>query len=173
MARDLAVMRGALERDDAGTRTEEVRAMVDQGTVLVAALTRYLHGEIDREDLDVGSNKAWLRAGGKLADALVASTAGPAWISDDARMDHLVQSGTRADGVVVDVQRAGTSNERVAGLAVTVAVRAPDGTALQLSRRLSVAVVLAPRVGDRVEVAYDPDAPDRFVYRPLVPPLDG
>jgi hypothetical protein len=166
MSRHLAVMRGALERDEAGDRTVETRAMVDEGTALVVAITRYLHGEGTRDDLDRGSNKAWLRNGRKLADALVASASGPPWAPDDASTAHLAQSGQRALGVIVDVQRDGMGNERVADLAISVSVRSADGATLDLSRKLSISVVQAPRTGDRVEVAYDPADPNRFVYRP-------
>jgi hypothetical protein len=37
---------------------------------------------------------------------------------------------------------------------------------MELTRTLSIPVVKAPRVGDRVEVAYDTSDANRFVYRP-------
>jgi hypothetical protein len=168
MAQHLAVMRGALERDEAGDRRAETLALVDEGTALLSETTRYLHGEVSRDDLDGKAAKQWLRKGGKLADALAHSGAGPAWEPADARTTHLAQAGVRAPGVVVDVQRDGMGNERVADLAMRVSVRMGDGTTKELARSLSIAVVKAPRVGDRVEVAYDPDEPDRFVYRPRI-----
>jgi hypothetical protein len=174
MTQHLAVMRSALERDEAGARTAETQAMVDEGAALVAEITRYLHGELTRDDLDGKAAKQWLRQGSKLADALAKSGSGPAWEPDDARTAHLAQAGRRAPGVVVDVQRDGMGNERVADLAMRVSVPTADGTAMELTRSLSIAVVKAPRIGDRVEVAYDPDDPNRFVYRPrLDPELTG
>jgi len=166
MSQHLAVMRGALERDDAGGRTAETRTMVDEGTALLAELTRYLHGELGRDDLDGKAAKQWLRKGAKLADTLAKSGSGPAWEPDDSRTAYLAQAGRRATGVVVDVQRDGMGNERVADLAMTVTVKSDDGTTMDLTRSLSIAVVKAPRVGDRVEIAYHADDPNRFVYRP-------
>jgi hypothetical protein len=37
--------------------------MADEGTALVSQITRYLNGEITRDDLDKGATKDWLRAG--------------------------------------------------------------------------------------------------------------
>ena len=168
ISRHVAVMQGALERGDAGDRTAEVQAMADEGTALVAQTTRYLHGEVGRDDLDKAATKDWLKRGSKLADTLVTSASGLPWVPDDTATAHLAQSGTRGAGVVVDVRKDGMGNERVADLAITVSVRAADGTTTELTRSLSVPVVSAPRVGDRVEVAYDPLAPQRFLYRPDV-----
>jgi hypothetical protein len=166
MSQHLAVMRGALERGEAGARTAETQAMVDHGTMLVAEITRYLHGEADRDDLDKKANKEWLRKGAKLADELAKSGSGPAWEPDDSRTAHLAQAGVRAQGIIVDVQKDGMGNERVADLAVTVRVKTGDDSTMEVRRSLSIAVVKAPRIGDRVEVAYDTDDPNRFVYRP-------
>ena len=98
MSRHLAVMRGALERGETGDRAADTTAMVDEGTVLVAEIRRYLHGEISRDDLDRAASKDWLRKGAKLADALVASASGPRWFRDDPTTAHLAQSGQRATG---------------------------------------------------------------------------
>jgi hypothetical protein len=81
--------------------------MVDQGTVLVAALRRYLHGEITRDDLDRKATKDWLQKGAKLANALASSASGPPWAPDDPTTAHLAHSGQRAIGVVIRVERDG------------------------------------------------------------------
>ena len=75
-------------------------------------------------------------------------------------------SGVRAVGVITEVRKAGWGNERVADLEIVVMTRAPDGHELEHRRELSISVIEAPRVGDRVEVAYDAADPNRFVYRP-------
>jgi hypothetical protein len=168
MSRHLAVLRGALDRDETGERTTEVSALADQGTHLLGELTRYLHAEITRDDLDRAATKAWLDKGGATAGSLMASASGPPWTPNDPRTAHLAQAGTRAPGVITDVRRAGLGNARVADLTMTVTIRPSDGPTLELSRTLSIAVVQAPRIGDRVEVAYDPSDPHHFVYRPLI-----
>jgi hypothetical protein len=168
MSQHLAVMRGALERGEPGGRAAETQATVDEGTALVDAIRRYLHGEIGRDDLDRAATKDWLRKGTNLADTLVSSTSGPRWEPDDPTTAHLAQSGQRASGVITDVRRNGLGNERVSDLVMTVSFRSTDGTPMALTRTLSIAVVKAPRVGDRVEVAYDASEPDGFVYRPLL-----
>lgn len=170
IARDLAVLEGALSRGDTGARTAEAQALADEGTTRLAAIRSYLHGEVERDALDKRGNQAWMKTASKLADTLVASASGPSWEPDDPFTAHLAQAGLRAVGVVTDVRRDGLGNERVADLAMTVSARTPDGETLDVRRSLSIAVVKAPRVGDRVEIAYDPDAPDRFVYRPALAP---
>ncbi len=167
MVRHRDVLRGALDRGEAGDRTAEVEALADEGTALIDAIRRYLHGEISRDDLDRRATKEWLDRGRKVAEQLVSSASGAPWLPDDPRTAHLAQAGRRVRGVITDVRRAGLGNERVADLAMSVKVREPDGAETVLTRDLSIAVIRAPRVGDQVEVAYDEAEPDRFVYRPL------
>jgi hypothetical protein len=58
MSRHHGVLQGALDRGDAGGRTDDVRAMADEGARLIDAIRRYLHGDITRGDLDRGATKA-------------------------------------------------------------------------------------------------------------------
>jgi hypothetical protein len=168
MSEHLAVLRGALGHDEAGGRTAEVSALAHEGTRLIGDIARYLHGEITRADLDRAAVKAWLGKGGEVARSLVASTSGPSWEPDDRRTAELALTGTRAPGVVTDVDSAGYGNTHIAAVDLTVTVRTANGTLQQLRRKLTIAVTKAPRVGDRVEVAYDAADPNRFVYRPRV-----
>jgi hypothetical protein len=168
MSEHLAVLRGALGHDDAGGRTAEVSALAGEGTRLIGDVARYLHGEITRADVDRAAVKAWLGKGRAVARSLVASTSGLSWEPDDRRTAHLALTGTRAPGLVTDVESAGFANNHRAAVDLTVTVRTPDGATQQLRRKLTITVVKAPRVGDRVQVAYDASDPHRFVYRPLI-----
>jgi hypothetical protein len=168
MVEHLMVMRGALERGEAGSSTAETRAMADEGARHVGQVQRFLHGEITRDQLDRGTIKKWNKQASRLADELVKNSTGPAWEPNDNLANHLVHAGERATGVITGVRRNGWGNDRVADLAMSVSARTSNGTEIELERTLSISVVKAPRVGDSVEVAYDPDDPTRFVYRPLV-----
>jgi hypothetical protein len=168
MLQDLTVMQGALERTEAGSRTAQTQAMVDEGEVLVAATRRYLHGEVERGELDRGRVKTWAKEARALAKTLVEDAVGPAWEPHDHRTNHLAQSGQRATGVITDVRRKGWGNDQVASLQMWVSARTADGTEVGLTRQLSISAVKAPRIGEAVEVSYDPDDPNRFVYRPIV-----
>jgi hypothetical protein len=168
MSRDLVVLQGALERGDAGQKTDETRAITDEGVLLLGAIKRYLHGDVERDQLNRRKIKSWAKQARSLAKELLESGTGPAWEPDDHRTNHLAQAGERATGVITDVRRKGWGNDQVASLAMTVLARTGDGTEIQFTRTLSISVVKAPRVGDAVEVAYDPADPTRFVYRPLV-----
>jgi hypothetical protein len=168
MYQDLAVMHGAIERGEAGPLTAQTRSMADEGVLLLEMITRYLHGEVQRDQVDRGMIKKWNKRASRLADSLVETATGPAWEPDDPRTDGLGHSGQRVKGVVTDVRREGWGNDRVASLRMSVLVRTVDGAEIALERALSISVVKAPRVGDSVEVAYDPADPNRFVYRPLV-----
>jgi hypothetical protein len=165
---DLAVLRGALDKGEAGEQTDRVTALAAEGANHLASLARFLHGEIERGDLDKGAIKAWLAESRRACKSLVRGASGPAWEPDHPRTDELAQSGTRAKGVITDVSRDGLGNERVASLRMTASIAAPDGSRFDVSRTLSISVVKAPRVGDRIEVSYDPGDPNRFVYRPLI-----
>jgi hypothetical protein len=168
MSRDLTVLQGALERDDAGQKTAETRAVADEGVLLLGAIKRYLHGEVERDQLNRGRIKSWAKEARSLAKELLESGPGPVWEPHDHRTNHLAQAGERARGVITDVRRNGWGNDQVANLAVSVLARTSDGTEIELERTLSISVVKAPRVGDAVEVAFEPGDPTRFVYRPLV-----
>ena len=113
MSQHLAVMRGALDRDEAGDRTAETHDMVDEGTTLVASISAATSTRRSRVTTSTPrANKQWLRKGAKLADALVSSASGLPWEPDDTSTAHLGQSGQRVTGVVIDVQRDGMGNER-------------------------------------------------------------
>lgn len=168
MSDDLAVLHGALDKGEVGERAAEVTALATQGDDLLASITRYLHDEVERSALDKAAITGWLGKAGKMCDSLVEGSSGPAWEPDDPSTAHLAQSGVRATGVVTDVSRDGWGNERVASLKMSVSVQPVGGSTFDASRALSIAVVKAPRVGDHVEVSYDPTNPNRFVYRPAL-----
>lgn len=168
MSEHLEVLRGALAHDDTGGRRVEVSAMADEGRRLIGDVTRYLHGEIRRADLDRPAIKAWPKRGRAMAQSLIASSTGPSWEPDDPSTAALALTGTRALGVVVDVESRGGGNSRFATVEMTVTLRAADDSTWQVRRKLTIAVTKAPRVGDQVEVAHDAADPNRFVYRPLV-----
>lgn len=166
VAERLAMLRGTLANESAGVHSDEVGRLAAEGDDLVSTLTAYLHGETARDDLDKDAITDWLRRARSLPTTLAAESSGPAWRPDDRATAMLGPGGVRAVGVITDVQKAGWGNERVADLAIVVSTTAPDGAGLELRRELSISVVAAPRVGDRVEVAYDAADPNRFVYRP-------
>ena len=166
LAERLEAVRGTLANDAAGDQTAEVAHLADEGVRHEAALTAYLHGETERDDLDKAAISDWLRRARALPTALAADAAGPPWRPDDRASAMLGPSGVRAVGVITEVRKAGWGNERVADLEIVVRTRAADGHDLEHRRALSISVIEAPRVGDRVEVAYDAADPNRFVYRP-------
>lgn len=168
MTTHLATLRGALDRGDAGDRADEATVLVDRGTALLQSITAYLHGEGDRGDIDKAGVKTWLRDAERLSKSLVAKASGPAWGPDDPATTQLALSGVRAKGVITDVSRDGWGNERVADVKMTASIEAVDGSSIDVTRSLSIEVMKAPRVGDRIEVAYDPVDPNRFVYRPRI-----
>lgn len=134
---------------------------------LLGKITRYLHGEITRADLDRAAVKAWLGKGSAVARSLVTSTSGPSWEPDDPRTAELALTGIRPRGGHQCRERRLRQHTHFAAVGLTVTVPTAGGATQQL-RKLTIAVVKAPRVGDRVEVAYDAADPHRFVYRPLI-----
>ena len=168
MSQDLAVLSGAIERAAGGPRTGEAQQLADEGAAVVDEARRLVHGEVDRQDVDRSRLRNWANDARSLAADLVTSAPGPSWAPDDPRTNHLAHAGERARGVITDVRKDGWGNDQVSVLAMSVAARTSDGTLIELERSLSIRSDMAPRVGDHIDVAYDPTDLSRFVYRPIV-----
>ena len=78
---------------------------------------------------------------------------------------ELTYGGRRAPGVVVDVRDTGTSVNTEYGIRIVVEVRPVDEAPFTVRRKALVPRTALPRVGDPVEVAYDPADPEDFVFR--------
>lgn len=163
----VGVLRGALDGGRAGERRDEVAALLAEGDAMLLGMRAFVHGEAGRDAVDGGATRDWLsrsRKARKLLDGV--GDDGPPWMPKEPGSDVLVQTGTRANGVISDVGKSGWGNDRVASLEVTVTIRGTDGELTTLTRKVQISVTEAPRVGDQVEVAYDADG--SYVYRPRV-----
>lgn len=164
--RDIATFQGALERGDQGEEEPELRELVALGVPMRDTLRGIVHGTMDRREYDKRAGRAWLRRAsvqrGRLAKAMVAAD----YVGRNAvDQSELVHSGRTAPGVVLEVRDTGMTVNTYPRVLVRLRVE-PDGEApFEVGRKVLVSRVAFPRVGERVEVAYDPDDRDRFTFR--------
>jgi hypothetical protein len=164
---DLGVLNGALKHGGVEALTVDLAATTSEGQTILDSLTRYLHESADREHLDKDATIAWLRSAKELRGLLVAAGTGPPWMPAEHGTDLIANTGTRAQGVITSVRRIG-GNEQTARLDVSVSIHGDGREPIVLNRSVSIAVFQAPRVGNNVEVSFDPQDRSRFVFRPAV-----
>jgi hypothetical protein len=165
----LEVLEAALAKG-ADSSVPGLDAFVVEGRSHRSLLARLVHGELSRKQFDKEPLLDWIKQAKTMRTSVTDTAPGPAWEPpglDTVDASALAATGGRATGVFVSVERSGWGNEFVASLEVSIQADI-DGVRRMLHRKIQIDVTRAPRVGDRVEVAYDPDDPNRFVYRALI-----
>lgn len=169
MRRDLVLLSGALA-DGFVEDPAAVEALLAEGVALVAVATARVHGEIARDDQDRDAVKAWLDRVQDLRSSVLTCMLDRGFVGPVRSIHRLGYGGERAPGVVVAVKDLRVTVNADPKIRVTIEVRPARGTAFELSRSVTVSRIAFPRVGDHVEVAFDPADPDDFVYRPAAAP---
>ncbi len=162
---DLTTLRGALDYGEAGTHTEAAATVIGEGETMLDQLTVFLHGG-DRT-VDKSALQSWLGTAKDLRGEIVNAMTNP-WLPDEPNTDLVANSGVRSRGVVTEVRRVGGGNEFVATVDLTVEVQDDAGGPVPLQRKASFSVIKTPRVGDDVEVSYQPTDLGKFVVRPHI-----
>ena len=164
MRRDLLLLAGALAdgtlQDPAGAE-----GLLAEGMALLPELTARVHGQRTRAELDRDAVAEWVRRVGPVRGQAVSGAVARGFQGPVGSIAELTYGGVRAPGVVTAVTDTGTTVNTEVRLRVTVAVQPVDGPAFEVTRKVLVPRVAFPRVGDAVEVAYDPADPQDFVYR--------
>lgn len=167
MARDLAVIEGAARHGDADGDPAALDDLAAEGRRHLDAIRAFLHGEIGRDALDKDGAVSWSKQASEVRAALTSPDGPGAWRSREDRSADLPYTGVRAPGVIADVRRTGGNAHRV-DLDLVASVRTADGSILTVTGGVTALTYEAPRVGDAVEVAYDPDEPTALAFRPMV-----
>jgi hypothetical protein len=153
----LRVLRGALEQG---------AELVASGEALREGLRGVVHGTIDRDDYDKSASRAWMKRAleerRRLADE-VAEQNYAGW--NTLEQSELVHAGRRAPAVVIEVKDTGTTVNNQPRVRLRLRVQPEGEPPFEVERKLLVSRLAIPRVGERVEVAYDPDDRDRFTFR--------
>ena len=175
MQTDLSVFEGALgdglDGDGrAGGGHVELRELVTVGRPLLGELSAVVHGGPKASDFKERVT-AWMDRAKEHRGTIEAAVREAGFVGTwFGSTGEQVYGGTRVDGVVVAVRDTGTTVNNDPRVELTLRVEGPDGNPLELSRKLLVPRVNIPRPNDRVEVAYDPDDPSQFVFRPVPVP---
>jgi len=165
MSLDMAMFRIALDEDMVTEGALELDAFVEEGVPLLDRIRSYLHGEIERSDVNKEATVSWSKRSQAPHKVIAERTLDVGWACDVGDVFEVVYGGRRASATVVVVEDTqSTVNERPR-LWVTVEVRPADGDPFTLRKRFTVSRGTLPRVGDTVEVAYDAADPNDFAYR--------
>jgi hypothetical protein len=165
IARDVAMLRGALERDEATAADPEVPRLIHDGEAYVALLRGIVHRERDRRELDKAALKKWWRRMqlrrerfaklGLAYEGLLAH-----------RNAELVLTGIRARGRLLRVEDTGMTVNNDPYVRCVVEVRPPDGgEPFVLEARHLVSRLAVPRPGAEVDVYYDPGDRSRWTFK--------
>lgn len=164
MRRDLLLVAGGLA-DGTLDDPASAEALLAEGAALLAQLTARVHGQLPRADLDRTAVRGWMD---RVAPQRTQATLGArrlGFLGSVRCVMELTYGGVRAPGVVTEVRDTGTSVNTEYGIRLTVQVLPEGATPFAVQRKALVPRTALPRVGDAVEVAYDPADPDDFVWR--------
>jgi hypothetical protein len=160
---------GGVARDDlVPERSEDLAALAEAGEALLTDIQSYLHGQLDRRDRNRKGEKEWLGRAGRVRNLIADAIVDHGFVGTGTRPAELVYGGRRAPGVVVNVVDTGMTVNTAIRVRVTVEVQPDTGPAFDATRTMLVSRISFPRIGDDVEVAYNPDDPDQFAYRQVL-----
>lgn len=125
------------------------------------------HGEIDRDEIDRDTTQAFMSAARRMRAAITR----PAALKSNAPAPAPPEL-IRATGEVVEIRETGMTINDDPRVRLRLRVFPPSGEPFEVERKLLVSRLSIPRRGDRVEVEYDRNAPDRFTFE-LTAPTPG
>jgi hypothetical protein len=164
--KDLALFEGAVERHADPEHETELSSLVARGRVLRDRLRDIVHGTADRKQFDKAASRAWLSEAGDHRLRL-ANAAGQddyaGW--NTLEQSELVNTGSRAPAVILDLEDTGMLVNHNPRVRLRLRVEPPGEPTFEVERKVVVSKVKIPRIGERVDVAYDPEDPERFTFR--------
>ena len=165
-AEHLAVVSGALERGTDPEHSAQLSDLASRGQPILDAVREVVHGTRDRRDFDKDASRAWMKEAIEVRERLAKAAIAEDYVGWDAlEQSALVATGSRAPGVLTDVRDTGTTINENPRVEVRLRVEPPGEEPFELARKLMVSRVRVPRIGERVEVLYDPDDHERFTFR--------
>ncbi len=168
MQTDVLAIAGVAHDDLVPDQSDDLAAIAEEGTALLNDIQAYLHGQLDRRDRNRKGEKEWLARAGRLRNPIADAIVDHGFVGTGTRPAELVYGGQRAPGVVVNVVDTGMTVNRSIRVRVTVEVQPDSGAAFEATRTMLVSRISFPRIGDDVEVAYNPDDPSEFAYRQVI-----
>lgn len=164
--RDLALFRGALERSDQGEHAAELGELVLLGGPLRDTLRGIVHGTVDRRRYDKAAARAWLKRAHGSRGRLGREVAKADFAGWDAMgQAELLYAGRRAPAVVLDVEDTGVTVNNDPRVRLRLRVEPEGDEPFEAERKVVVSRLAIPRVGERLEVAYDPADVEKLTFR--------
>jgi hypothetical protein len=165
-ARDLSLCKGLLERDPDHANDAELQAIVAEGDRWMPEVRQVVHGEVDRKDVDREAIHSWWKRAFEYRKATTKDVIDTDYAGWDAHEQaDLLYAGARAPGQVVAIGDTGASINDLPRIELTIRVAPPGEAPFDVTRKVTVSRVELPRVGEHVEVAYDPADRARFTFR--------
>jgi hypothetical protein len=164
-----AAAEGVSLGDDDVTDMAELAA---EGRALLEVLTDVLHGRSDRDQIDKRALRAWTGRATSASTQLAATASSMGFQGPATRTARLAFAGRRVFGRVTRVEDTGTTVNNRPRVRVEVEIPGEDGRVVTLTQKTTVSRFGLPRVGENVEVGYDPADPDGYVFRVASPPLE-
>ena len=163
----VVVFEGAVSAGGLGDTTDAVRTLSAEGRSHAETLAGVVHGAGDRRDLDKRALQDWSSRATSMSTRLGSLALDQGWNGRSTDLARLVHTGVHASGSVVAVRDTGTTVNTEFRVRVTIEFASPDGLTRTVTTKVSVSRLAPPRVGDAVELAYDPDDPDDIAFKLL------
>lgn len=161
--RQLAVLEGAVAAEPPPDGLAELQAVVARGGRLRSTWRDYVHGTRSRRELDRTGMRETVNAILEQRKRLALADDFVGWNALGA--SELFNTGRRAPATLVDVRDTGMTVNDQPRAEVVLRVEPEGEEPFEVSRKLLVSRLKLPKVGERVEVAYDPEDRERFTFR--------
>ena len=163
---DIALFRGAVERHEDPEHETALAGLATRGQPLRDMLRDIVHGTADRKQFDKAASRDWLNEASDHRLRLAKAAASDGYVGwNSLEHSELINTGKRAPAVVVDVEDTGMTVNNSPRIRVRLRAEPPGEPPFELERKVLVSRVMLPRLGERVELVYDPDDHERFTFR--------
>lgn len=145
---------------------DEMRKLAADGPAKLAQVKAYVHGEVQRDQLDADAINHWFeRWRHRYAQVMKDGTEGWSGINP-MKLTQLLVMGERATATIVSVRDTGMTVNDDPRVEITLQF-VPAGEAAPVQRKMKMLVsrIAVPQRGQKVEIAYDPADPERLSFR--------
>lgn len=145
---------------------EEFRKLEADGPSRLAQVKAYVHGETSRDALDADGINHWFeRFRHRYAQVMQEATDGWSGINP-MKLTQLLVMGERAQATIVAVRDTGMTVNDDPRVELTLRFT-PRGESAPVERKMKMLVsrIAVPQRGTTVEIAYDPNDPERLSFR--------
>ncbi|MEX2194588.1 MAG: SHOCT domain-containing protein [Thermoleophilaceae bacterium] len=163
VASELDVLRGAAEVEPPPEGVDALREIVARGDRLREPWREYVHGTRARGDFDREPLHELIDDIAEQRKRLALSADYVGW--DMLKASKLFSTGRRAPARIVGIEDTGVTVNNSPRAEIILRVE-PDGEEpFEVRKKLMISRVQLPRIGEPVEVAYDPDDHEQFTFR--------